>query len=825
MSVGEVPATLRHAGVTQRELDVLRLVGMRLRNSEIAAQLFVSERTVESHVSALLRKLGGSDRLSLAAAAELLNRAGVPAWTLPRQLSSFIGREEEMARLSELLTLHRLVTVTGPAGTGKTRLALQVAAGSERETPLLIDLASLPPEGDVAGFVADSLGLGHGGGRLLDRLTEALRESETWILADNCEHVVEALAELLRESMPRCPALRVLATSRRPLHVEGEALYELGPLSVPSETDNPAVVLASSAGRLFAERGASSLAGFSVNPENAGAVAALCRHLDGLPLALELAAARLRALTPQELLAHLDEALLAAGPDGAMTRHRTLEAALQWSLELLSDDELLLFGRCSVFPADFDYDTAEQILSAPPLTGPGVRRLLPQLVDHSLVSARTVGGITVFRMLDSVRHAAAARLAERGESELLAGSHARFHLDHALELAQGLRGPDQPQALSWFEQRWPDLRTAMSWTLESGQTADAWAFLAGIGMGWETLGVRREIFDWLDQLEKSPPPAALNAGACAAAAVVLCCQDTGAALDRARQGAALAADGDSATVALTQLALGWALGYHEGSGSGQAELEAAEQNFAALGDRWHQALALEGLGLGEEATPRSVATLLTAAALFGEHGDQVKRANCLNQMAHRCVDAGIRLDEASAWLEEARALALATGNEHELLHSDLFRARLDLRTGNRVAAAAGFGLLLGGFRRIGDRRCAARCLLGLGQTAALRGDSSAAVELLIESAGIAATTTDAYELTTALALLATSALTRKGPRAAAMLLGAAEAAAVRLDHARRDAIPELDEARAALSGTLDRKEWEAALTEGARSPIPTLLHA
>ncbi|MDQ4504597.1 LuxR C-terminal-related transcriptional regulator [Sinomonas sp. ASV322] len=824
MSVGEVPATLRHAGVTQRELDVLRLVGLRLRNSEIAAQLFVSERTVESHVSALLRKLGGSDRLSLAAAAELLNRAGVPAWTLPRQLTSFIGREEEMARLSELLTLHRLVTVTGPAGTGKTRLALEVAAGSERGIPLLIDLASLPPEGDVAGLVADSLGLEHGGGSLPDRLTEALRESETWILADNCEHVVEALAELLREWMPHCPALRVLTTSRRPLRVEGEALYELGPLSVPSETDDPAEVLASSAGRLFAERGASSLASFSVNPENAGAVAALCQHLDGLPLALELAAARLRALTPQELLAHLDEALLIAGPGGAITRHSTLEAALQWSLELLSDEELFLFERCSVFPADFDYDTAEQVLATPPLTGPDVRRLLPQLVDHSLVSARTVGGITVFRMLDSVRHAAAARLAERGESELLAGRHARYHLDHALELAEGLRGPDQPRALSWFEQRWPDLRTAMSWTLDGGRTADAWAFLAGIGMGWETLGVRREIFDWLDQLEKSPPPAALNAGACAAAAVVLCCQDTGAALDRARQGAVLAADGDSATAALTQLALGWALGYHEGSGSGQSELEAAEQNFAAFGDRWHQALALEGLGLGEEATPRSVATLLRAAALFGEHGDQVKRANCLNQMAHRCVDAGIRLDEASAWLEEARALALATGNEHELLHSDLFRARLDLRTGNRVAAAAGFGLLLGGFRRIGDRRCAARCLLGLGQTAALRGDSSAAVGLLIESAGIAATTTDAYELTTALALLATCALTRKGPRAAAVLLGAAEAAAVRLDDARRDAIPELDEARAALKGTLDREEWEAALAEGARSAIPALLH-
>lgn len=824
MRVGEVPSTLRHAGVTQRELDVLRLVGQRLRNSEIAAQLSVSERTVESHVSALLRKLGGTDRLSLRAAAGLLNRAGVPAWTLPRPLTSFIGREEEMTRLSELLTLHRLVTITGPAGTGKTRLALEVAAGSERGIPLLIDLASLPPEGDVAGFVADALGLGHGGGRLQDRLSDALRESETWILADNCEHVAEALAELLRESMPRCPALRVLTTSRRPLHVEGEAVYELGPLSVPSETDNPAVVLSSSAGRLFAERGASSLAGFSVNPGNAGAVAALCRHLDGLPLALELAAARLRALTPQELLAHLDEALLAVGSGRAMTRHSTLEAALQWSLELLSADELLLFARCSVFPADFDYDTADDVLAAPPLTGPDVRRLLPQLVDHSLVSAQAVGDITVFRMLDSVRHAAAARLAERGEAELLAGRHARYHLGRALGLAQGLRGPDQPRALSWFERRWPDLRTAMSWTLDSGQTADAWAFLAGIGMGWEIIGTRREIFDWLDRLEKSPPPAALNAGACAAAAVVLCCQDTGAALDRARQGVALAADGDRATVALTQLALGWALGYHEGSGAGQSELEAAEKNFAAFGDRWHQALALEGLGLGEEATPRSVATLIRAAALFGEHGDQVKRANCLNQMAHRCLDAGIRLDEASSWLEEARALALATGNEHEVLHADLFRAQLDLRTGNRAAAAAGFGLALGGFRRIGDRRCAARCLLGLGQTAVLRGDSSAAVGLLIESAGIAAATTDAYGLTTALALLATSELARKGPRAAAVLLGAAEAAAVRLDDARRDAIPELDEARAALSGTLDRQEWEAALTEGARSPVPALLH-
>ncbi|WP_061290826.1 ATP-binding protein [Herbidospora cretacea] len=649
---------------TPRELEILRLVGERLQNREIARRLHLSERTVESHVSALLRKLGGGNRLDLIAHADRLTRQDLPA-----ALSSFVGRETEIALVGELLAAHRLVTLTGPAGTGKTRLALHVAAGLPRA--VLVDLAPLAPGDDVTAAFDDVL---RGAGART-------------VVVDNCEHV--PVAPLLTGLLRTMPGLRVLATSHGPLGVPGERVCEIAPLPLPPESAGPEEVLAAAATRLFADRAASVSPGFTVTAGNARDVARVCRRLDGLPLALELAAARVRAFTPAELVSLLDSrfTLLTDGPIG---RHRTLEEALRWSYDLLGDDERLLLGRLSVFPGEFDYDTATEVLAYPPLDRPAMTRLFPRLLDRSLLSRRRVGETTRYRLLDSVRQFAAARLGDRaGEAR---DRHASFHLTHAVSLVGALRGADQARAHRWFNQHWPDLRQAVR------HVDDPWPFLAGVGTAWEIIGARADLFDWL----ADPPP---TVPALTTAAIVHCFQDVPKALAFARRAAGLAVSPEDR--ALASLGLGWCLMYADREAA-LPHLADAAARYAETGDTWHRALALAAEGHAAQSIDRTA----LAAELFGRLGDQVKRANSLNHMALRAIESGVRLDEVAGWLDEAEKLAAANDNDHERLHAQVFRASLLDPEGAR----ASYARLLPEFERIGDLRCADRCRRGLAES-------------------------------------------------------------------------------------------------------------
>ncbi|WP_176728534.1 ATP-binding protein [Planobispora rosea] len=807
---------LRESGVTPREVEVLWLVGDRLQNQEIAARLRLSERTVESHVSSLLRKLGGSNRLALVDAAARFRAGREPRGVLPRPLSSFVGRTREIGDLRRLLGTHRLVTLTGPAGTGKTRLALHLAHTVTTLPPaVLVDLAPVAPGDPVERAFADALRVAGEEPRLRALIRETLAEGRHWLVVDNCEHVTGPAAALLADLLAVTDHLHVLATSHEALHLAGEVVYEIPPLPLPAELGGPAAVLDSGAGRLFADRAATASPGFEITAGNARQVAMICDRLDGLPLAIELAAARTRFFTPAELLTRLDDrfTLLTDGARGSPNRHRTLEEALTWSYELLGEDERLLLERCSVFPGAFDYDTAAQVLAYPPLDSADLIRIFSRLLDRSLVSSRRRDETTEYRLLDSVRQFAYRRLLARGAAETAREQHARHHLRRAVAGAPDLRGRNQAAALRWIDHRSADLRAALRWALDRDDTTAAWEFIAGIGTAWEDVGCNGEIFDWLDRLLQRPlPDGDLGFRAAIACAVVLCYQDAERARECAERAYRMAAGGTDHDRALALLALGWTMRYGERRADSPGHLTRAAETFARLGDDWHRAMALSGYVFAGD-VDATMARLAHAAELFGRLGDHVKRANCLNQMAIRAIESRTRLDDVPGWLAESAHLARTGGNDHERLHAELHQATFDQHRGEHVITRARLIGLLAEFRRIGDLRCAVRCLLGLGRAASAHGDHEGAWRHFTEGTRIAVGLGDVRITALGLRLLAgADHATGRFERAAA-LLGAAE----RLDPASRDVlVPDLG-LPAALRDRLGPEGFDSAFAAGYRA--------
>ena len=389
---------------------------------------------------------------------------------LPRQVSTLIGRTEDVAEVSGLLNQARMVTLTGAGGVGKTRLALQAAAevlDGSGDGVWFVDLAPLADPALVAGTAASVLGIREEVGRpVSDTLVDAIRDRNLLLVLDNCEHVIEAAAHLAHRILESSSRVGVLATSREPLGLAGEQVYRVRSLSVPLETEtDPDKVARSEAVQLFVERAAQYRAGLSMDATNAAQVARLVRRLDGIPLAIELATARLGSLSLAELETRLDQRfkLLVGGPRTAVPRQQTLGALIDWSYQLLSAVEQLVLDRLAIFAGGFDLSAAEAVASDEKVELLDVVDLVKSLVDKSLVQA-DVAGIVRYRLLETIRDYAAGKLAVRGSDEFERTE--RVHRDYFLRLAEGaaphLIAHDQADWLDRLSGDYDNLRLALA---------------------------------------------------------------------------------------------------------------------------------------------------------------------------------------------------------------------------------------------------------------------------------------------------------------------------------------------------------------------------
>ncbi|MER7599351.1 ATP-binding protein [Streptomyces hydrogenans] len=481
---------------------------------------------------------------------------GRRAPSLPARLTSFIGRDEELAALSGELTSSRLVTLLGHGGVGKTRLALEAAEAYEGDgTVHLAELASVREESEVPGAVLTALGAretmlrgsdGLLGGDPLSRLVEHCAGRRMLLILDNCEHVVGAAARLAEVVLARCPGVRVLATSREPLGVPGERSRPLGPLPEAAAL------------RLLGERGAAARPGFEVAGDLVSA-REIVRRLDGLPLAIELAAARVRVLSPRQIADRLDDRfrLLTSGARTVLPRQQTLRAVVDWSWDLLEEPERAALRRLAVFTGGCDLEAAEAVCAGP--EGADVLDVLAALVDKSLVvSAPGERGMR-FRLLETVGEYAAERLDEAGER----AEAERAHLTHYRELARtrdpALRGPGQAAALALFEREHDNLRTALRTALAAGDEQEVLCLVHSLAWFWQLRNHQNDSRTWTaaagrlgpDPFEPPVRPAEPLPGRCHDVPPPW----TGERLREARRGArlyALAAQGGSGATAMEQ---------------------------------------------------------------------------------------------------------------------------------------------------------------------------------------------------------------------------------------------------------------------------------
>ena len=443
-----------------------------------------------------LKDLGRAERVfqvtgsGLAEGFSVLRSLDDPALrhNLPSQATSFVGRVAELAELRAMVSgRSRLVTIAGPGGIGKSRLALQAAADvldGTGDGVWLVELAPVAEPELVARTAAAALGVSEVPGRpMIDTLIDAVGDRDLLLILDNAEHVLGAVAELADAVIRSCPQVSLLVTSREPLGTSGEHVFRVPGLTVPpADLADPGRLAAFESVQLFAEHAALHWRGFTVDDANAAGVAAICVRLDGIPLALELAAARLGSISVSEINARLDQRfrLLTMGNRTALPRHQTLRALIDWSYDLLSSEEQIVFERLSVFAGGWSLDAAEAVASGGDVAEWQVLDLLAALVGKSLVQAEVIHGSTRYRLLETIRHYAAERLALRADSDLRDVRVA--HRDHYLALvetaAARMRGPDEHRWLDRIEAEFDNTRAALAFSIADPGSAESGLRLA-----------------------------------------------------------------------------------------------------------------------------------------------------------------------------------------------------------------------------------------------------------------------------------------------------------------------------------------------------------
>ncbi|MEV1070863.1 BTAD domain-containing putative transcriptional regulator [Micromonospora parva] len=433
---------------------------------------------------------------------------------LRAELSSFIGKDEAVAEVGALVAEHRLTTLIGPGGSGKTRLATETARRMLDDVPdgaWLVEFAAIGPDGDVVQATLAGLGLRDAllgeapSMELIDRLVAAIREREALLILDNCEHVIESAAVLADRLLGECRRLRILATSREPLGITGEALWPVAPLALPGVDADPGEIETSPAVRLLRDRAGAVRRDLAVDASTSWTMARICRALDGMPLAIELAAARLRTMSIDQLARRLDDRfrLLTGGSRTALPRHRTLRAVVDWSWELLTDAERTVLRRLSVFSGGVSLEAAERVCAGDEVAQEEVLELVTALAEKSLL---VVEGDEVprYRMLGTIKEYAAHRLAEAGESDLARHAHLAYFTELAETAEPQLRRADQVTWLATLEVEHDNIGSAMRGALAAGEAHAAMRLAAGAGWYWWLGGHRTEGMELITAATETP---------------------------------------------------------------------------------------------------------------------------------------------------------------------------------------------------------------------------------------------------------------------------------------------------------------------------------
>jgi predicted ATPase/DNA-binding SARP family transcriptional activator len=823
-----------------------------------------------------------------------------PSTNLRAALTSFVGRDAELAQVAELLRAHRLLTLTGPGGAGKTRLAVEAARAELDAMPdgvWLVELAPVTDPAEVTSAVLGALGLREQAllyaGRAtatfpsravgeqeqadaLGRLLAALARQQALLVLDNCEHLVAAAATFADRVLAACPRVRVLATSREPLNITGEALWTVGPLALPPDpavtpsyySERPMVPLppppspaAGLAGhgeppriqdfasvRLLTQRAGAVRPGFEVTEGNAAAVARICRALDGMPLAIELAAARLRTMAPEQVAARLGDRfqLLTGGGRTAVPRHQTLRAVVDWSWDLLDDAERAVWRRFSIFTGGATLEAAEQVCSGSGIRADEVLDLLTALADKSLLTVRH--DPPRYRMLEIIRAYGRERLAEAGEQDEVRQAHARYFLRLADRSQAYLRGGQQLEWVNRLASDQDNLHAAIRGAVTAGDADTAAGLVGALGWYWWLRSLKAEGAELAAEAFAIVGEAAGEDGterlALAYTVGALLAGDTSrseSALEWFRIATELAArvpvphnpllrlvgpiremfglvidgeppslgafdeaveDADAWVSATARILRGhMTLNFGQLHAQAEADFLRAADTFGALGERWGQSAALGGLGM-----------------LEGWRGDHAAAADHYRRAAGLAAELGSAEDETQCRLWLARELWLL--RETDEARAELARAQRDAdRLGQReVLALAAY--TAGDLARLDGQPDVARAELlraielashvsvalqlraiaatGLGYLAGAEGDLGAARRWHAEALDVARSSADAPVIAQALVGLADLALREGDPAWSATLLGASASIRGTIDRSAPDKARVADDARAAL---------------------------
>ncbi len=715
---------------------------------------------------------------------------------LPIPLTSLVGREKERSEVVSLINTHRLVTLTGSGGVGKTRLALEIGQELSNTFPdgvWFVDLSPLNDPGLVAQTALTTLGLFEQQGKSIWQiLQDFLRERNLLIILDNCEHLIEACAKLAKELLSHCPSLKILATSREALCVEGEMAWRVPSLSSPDPTKAAGLeqLVQYESVHLFIDRASLAKPGFTANRENAAALVQICQYLDGIPLAIELAAAKTSILSTEQISNRLADRfrLLTGGGRAVLERHQTIRATIDWSYNLLSAKEQVLFRRLSVFIGGWTLEAAEFVCTGEDtttknvLTTEDILELLGQLVNKSLVITDERSGEFRYRLLETIRQYALEELLKSEDASSVLKHYLDFFVKLAEEAELKLMSKDQMTWLDRLETEMDNLRAALEWSQLNEQEIDGLRLAGALWRFWDVRNHRNEGRERLSALLSHTDAIAQTrerAKALFAAGVQAQIQNENAAADLFfSEGLELSRNlGNKRAVGYFLLGMAQMWARYRGYKNRRQYLDDSFAIFTELGDRWGIALSLEGLG----AAAWEQDDLITASSrcaesvrIYRELGDKISLSFALVGLA-TVMEAQGKYDQAVTLCEEGLALFKAIGYRMGIAYSLNFLGEVARCQNDFSRAKEMYEESLAVGREIGDKDRIASEYHNLAYVSHHQGDYPQAVVLFRQSLILSQEVGDNLLTAVCISGLAVEAQAMGHPERAACLFGASQA--------------------------------------------------